>query len=197
VDWPRLFAAADLDPSTFKETTPSQTPDTYADERRAWQGPLPGTNTVIRIEAAAYRGKPVLFDVIGPWSRATRDLAPQSAANANAISIYLLLAGAGWVAWRNVRRGRADQRGGFRLAVFTVLLSVAIWLVRPHVIGMKAEQDRFFDQTGLAFFIGLAMYVIYLGLEPFVRRAWPSMLVGWSRLLSGRIRDPLIGRDLA
>ena len=39
------------------------------------------------------------------------------------------------------------------------------------------------------------MYVVYLALEPFVRRLWPSMLVGWTRALSGRLRDPLIGRD--
>ena len=41
-----------------------------------------------------------------------------------------------------------------------------------------------------------ARYLLYLGLEPFVRRSWPTMLVGWSRMLAGRIRDPLVGRDV-
>jgi hypothetical protein len=39
------------------------------------------------------------------------------------------------------------------------------------------------------------MYLLYLGLEPFVRKLWPSMLVTWTRVLTGRLRDPLIGRD--
>ena len=33
-------------------------------------------------------------------------------------------------------------------------------------------------------------------IEPFVRRRWPGLLTGWSRLLSGAYRDSLIGRDL-
>jgi hypothetical protein len=37
---------------------------------------------------------------------------------------------------------------------------------------------------------------MYIALEPFVRRRWPGLLTGWSRLLSGAYRDPLIGRDL-
>src|SRR5262249_15529600 len=33
-------------------------------------------------------------------------------------------------------------------------------------------------------------------LEPYVRRRWPWLMVGWNRLLAGRWRDPLVGRDL-
>jgi len=40
------------------------------------------------------------------------------------------------------------------------------------------------------------MYLVYLAIEPFVRRSWPRMLVGWSRVLAGRFPDPVIGRDL-
>jgi hypothetical protein len=29
-----------------------------------------------------------------------------------------------------------------------------------------------------------------------VRRRWPATLVSWSRLLAGRFRDPLVGRDV-
>jgi serine/threonine-protein kinase len=29
-----------------------------------------------------------------------------------------------------------------------------------------------------------------------VRRFWPQLLIGWTRLLSGRVRDPLVGRDI-
>jgi hypothetical protein len=40
------------------------------------------------------------------------------------------------------------------------------------------------------------MWFIYVALEPYVRRMWPHMLVSWARLVSGRSRDPLVGRDV-
>jgi serine/threonine-protein kinase len=40
------------------------------------------------------------------------------------------------------------------------------------------------------------MWIAYMALEPYVRRLWPRMLVSWTRLVSGRLRDPLVGRDL-
>ena len=43
--------------------------------------------------------------------------------------------------------------------------------------------------------VGL-VYVFYLALEPYARRLWPHMLVSWVRLMGGRFRDPLVGRDL-
>jgi hypothetical protein len=35
-----------------------------------------------------------------------------------------------------------------------------------------------------------------MALEPYVRRRWPDLLISWTRLLSGRFRDPLVGRDV-
>ena len=43
--------------------------------------------------------------------------------------------------------------------------------------------------------VGLA-YVFYLAIEPYARRLWPRMLVSWVRVLEGRFRDPLVGRDV-
>ncbi|MBA3914543.1 MAG: hypothetical protein H0X25_12010 [Acidobacteriales bacterium] len=48
--------------------------------------------------------------------------------------------------------------------------------------------------TGL--FMAAVMYVLYMALEPYVRRHWPQTIISWSRLLSGKVRDPLIGRDV-
>jgi hypothetical protein len=38
--------------------------------------------------------------------------------------------------------------------------------------------------------------VIYVALEPLVRRRWPERIVSWTRLLAGRLQDPMVGRDL-
>jgi hypothetical protein len=38
-------------------------------------------------------------------------------------------------------------------------------------------------------------WAFYMALEPFVRRHWPALLTSWTRVLSGKFRDPLVGRD--
>ncbi len=40
------------------------------------------------------------------------------------------------------------------------------------------------------------VWVLYIALEPYVRRRWPATLVSWSRLLAGSFSDPLVGRDV-
>ena len=37
---------------------------------------------------------------------------------------------------------------------------------------------------------------MYVALEPYVRRFWPDGILGWTRLLSGYVRDPRVGRDV-
>src|SRR5207249_1641223 len=50
--------------------------------------------------------------------------------------------------------------------------------------------------TRQPFFPALAAWLIYLGVEPFLRRRWPHRLIGWTRLLEGRFADPLVGREV-
>ena len=47
-----------------------------------------------------------------------------------------------------------------------------------------------------ASFTGGFCWVYYLGIEPYGRRFWPDALLGWTRLWSGRLRDPRVGREL-
>jgi hypothetical protein len=154
---------------------------------------LPGTDIPITIEAASYRGRPVMFQIVYPWTPATRE--PGRTGGSPWIFVTLALAGAAIASYVNLRRGRADRRGAVRIASFMVLVLVAGSIAGPHVSSAAVEQERFFDRTGLALFVGLVSYLLYIGLEPFVRRLWPSMLVASTRVLSGRLRDPLIGRD--
>jgi len=37
-------------------------------------------------------------------------------------------------------------------------------------------------------FVGL----LYLAIEPFVKRNWPDSLISWMRAVNGRFRDPLV-----
>jgi len=197
-EWAPLFAAAGLDLQLFSDTTPSRTPPTFADERKAWTGELPETHTPVTIEAAAYRGRPVSFEIVAPWTSAAREPGESAAGNGpfSTIFILVLLVVAVLLARRNIRSGRADRRGAFRLAAFHFFLYAAIWLFLPHLTRLSLDTSRLFIYLGLGLFVGGVMYLVYLAMEPFVRRSWPTMLVGWSRALAGRFPDPLIGRDV-
>jgi len=43
---------------------------------------------------------------------------------------------------------------------------------------------------------GALVWVVYLAIEPYFRKIWPRWLVSWVRLFDGRLRDPLVGRDV-
>jgi serine/threonine-protein kinase len=51
--------------------------------------------------------------------------------------------------------------------------------------------------VSLALYKALVLcWIPYVALEPHIRRHWPEKIVSWTRLLAGRFRDPLLGRDL-
>ena len=43
---------------------------------------------------------------------------------------------------------------------------------------------------------GAFVWLFYLAVEPYVRRLWPKTLIAWSRVLEGRLRDPLVGQHI-
>jgi len=65
-----------------------------------------------------------------------------------------------------------------------------------HHLASPDEADLFFYHLSIAMlFVGVA-YIFYLAIEPYARRLWPRMLISWVRIMEGRFRDPLVGRDL-
>jgi hypothetical protein len=200
VDWPGIMTKAGLDPAAFSEVPPGRTPRTFADARHAFRGPLPDTEIAVTVETASYRGRPVFFEIIGPWTSAPRDPGGVFGNDGNGpvqiVLILALLVIAAFLTHANLKKGRADRRGAFRLATFMACLLVATWALSPHVRALADERSRFFMSVAVALFLGGAMYVIYLAVEPYVRSSWPTTLVSWTRLLSGRIRDAFVGRDL-
>ena len=100
------------------------------------------------------------------------------------------------VARRNLRLGRGDRRGALRVASFVFFLSVLAWVLQAHHVPTFSEIGLFFDFLGYGRVVSGLVGVVYSGLEPYARRLWPKGLISWSRLLSGRLRDPLVGRDM-
>ncbi len=202
-DWAPLFAAAGLDPARFKPATPTWNPPAASDRRAAWEGEYPGLPGVpLRIEAAAYRGRPVYFYTIGPWTRPRMMQAykPSTGEKLAAGSWILLLVttfGVGaYLARRNLRLGRGDRRGASRFATAVFAISAAAWIFGgTHVAGFE-EFGLVVMRVGWSLFLAGAVWMVYVAVEPYVRKYWPGVLIGWSRLLAGRWRDPLVGRDI-
>jgi len=207
-DWSALFEAAGLDMTEFTEIAPTVQPRFFADSRMAWSGTLvEPSETPVRIEAAALRGRPVAFERILPsdsnWSAETvaedkaKDDEERDVAGTIMVTLLVaLLGGAVFLALRNSRLGRGDRRGAMRMAAFVFAMRLLNWLIAGHHVA--AFEDVILSVVALsgALFLGGLTWVLYMALEPYVRRLWPESMVGWSRLLAGRFRDPLVGRDL-
>jgi serine/threonine-protein kinase len=58
------------------------------------------------------------------------------------------------------------------------------------------EYGVFIQALGRSLFVAGLSWLIYIALEPLIRRRWPDSLIAWTRLLSGRLTDPLVGRAL-
>ncbi|HEX8635542.1 MAG TPA: protein kinase [Pyrinomonadaceae bacterium] len=203
-DWSVFFQEAGLDIANFRQTPSRWTPPRHADARAGWEGTYPGRPELpLKIEAAAYRGKLVYFELIGSWQRPTRQTLFEASVGQKTFIAFLLifyfgaLALGALLAWRNLRLGRGDRRGAFRLAVFAFAVRMIHWVFFAHhvpTVGEVVGQFAGALQTAVywAFFMGL----MYLALEPLLRRRWPEWMISWSRLLAGDFRDPLIGRDV-
>jgi serine/threonine-protein kinase len=203
-EWAPLFSAAGLDPSKWPAAQPAWTPPVYSDARAAWTGSLAERPDIpMRIEAAAYRGKPVYFELIGPWTRPERMLPYQLTAGERAGFVLLMvllltvMVGSAMLTRRNLRLGRGDRRGASRLAVFVFAVWSVAWSCGAHHVPVSFEEFRLFITfLSFALLFSCSTWLLYIALEPYVRRRWPATLVSWSRLLAGGFRDPLVGRDL-
>jgi hypothetical protein len=205
LDWTVMFTEAGLDLARWTPTEPQTNPVFYADTRAAWRGALPDApGTPIRIEAAAYRGRPVTFEVVGPWTPATPTRAllagrflPTFRPSGFAFASLVLTAALGgglFFARRNVRLGRGDRRSATRLAMVVMATGMIGAIFREHHVAAAEELSRLGALLGETLVIGASVWVFYIAVEPSVRRRWPQILVSWTRVFSGDWRDPMVGR---
>jgi serine/threonine-protein kinase len=205
-DWTVLFAEAALAPAAWTAAEPRLNPPVYADTRVAWQGSLAGEPDLpLRVEAAGYKGRAVSFEIIGPWTPATPAGSLRSGASgglaafgipAFVIMLSILVASALFFARRNLRLGRGDRRGATRLMLFVLASWTLAWLCIEHHVAGAGEALLFAAYAGTFLPVVGVFWVLYIAVEPFVRRRWPGILVSWSRLLAGDWRDPRLGRDV-
>jgi serine/threonine-protein kinase len=204
-NWDVVLRGVGVDPAQFTAVEPQWSPKDFADARAAWEGPLPDASDLrLRVEAATYRGRVVSVYTVGPWSR-PRAQAPQTAepwwvrlrAYATITLLLGVLFGGGFVARHNLLANRADRKGAGRLALAYALLQFVAWIVDGHHLSnVGQEYGNFIRIFAVLIFQSVGLWMLYLAIEPFCRKFWPDGLLGWTRLLSGRIRDPRIGREI-
>jgi serine/threonine-protein kinase len=194
-DWAPLFVAAGFVREEWSAADPVWPPPDGSDVHRAW------TRGDLRVEAAAFRGRPVWFRVVPPWRRPA-EIRLSSARTAErtgtaiAQFVMLLIVAVGVViARRNLKEGRGDRRGAFRLtAVFVSIGAAGRALTLP---GDPSSWVPVLSRNiAIELFGGAVCWLSYLAIEPYVRRRWPGALVSWSRVLDGQLRDPMVGRHL-
>ena len=196
--WEPFVLAAGFDPRSLAAAAPAWTAPVDSDSKVAWQAP-----DGLRIEAAAFHGRPVWFQVISPvaYRQATRPSKPSALDRLSGVTLvfYRIVTPLAvfFLARRNMRRRMGDSVGALRTATFfffVFLISLVAHAHHPMTIvdeGIIASW-HVIKAAFWAAFIGVA----YVAVEPLARRRWPEMLISWTRLLAGRFNDPMVGRDL-
>jgi len=201
-DWASLFNAAGLNLGDFDMVESHRAAPITHDRDLAWRRRAVGVTDSI-VEAATMHGTPVYFEVRGksksidsPRSALSTGRGP--AAEAFVLFMTVLLSGvAALMARVNLRREASDRAGARKLGAFVLAGSLVSSVSQAHHASLATDEVLLFlSLAGRALLLACLVWLIYLALEPGVRRLWPHTLITWTRVISGRVRDPLVGRDV-
>jgi serine/threonine-protein kinase len=203
IDWSELFRAAGLELARFEQVEASVVPPLPFDQRVEWTGTRSDlTEAPLRVSGASWAGRLAYFTVLGPWeAKSKQDLRFQTLAARVSSFAFLslrlaMMIGLVFFASRNLRLGRGDRRGAWRVAAIAAALSLVAWSLTAHFASSFEFEEQVNVQLALALFHGGSMWLAYIAIEPFARRRAPDLLIGWARLLEGRLRDARVARDV-
>jgi serine/threonine-protein kinase len=198
--WSRAIEISGFPGSSLKPAVLGEEPLYYSDTRAAWLLPL-GSDS-LRIEAGMRAGRLSFFRARPDWLLSGKEHVESFNRKEEffvvlLLALYLGILLAGIVlARRNLKNGRGDRKGAFRLGVLSVVLIVVTWLLGGSHSLTMTELRNATNTLGQSLFFGMGVYILYVALEPEVRRRWPQRIVSWARLLEGRFTDPMVGRDI-
>jgi len=192
--WDVLFNAAQFDIRRFSRVEPRSIALDVTDQRIAWTGEYGSPMSVpVHVEAGAYQGRPVYFEVLFPWTTGGGESRERSASTLprywTFVGLTLLVVMAVF-ARHNWKTGRADVRGAALVGVATFAALLLSLIMGTH------DTPAGSWVLVLAVSEGVTAAIQYLAFEPWVRRLWPHALITWSRVLAGQWRDPVVGRDV-
>jgi serine/threonine-protein kinase len=201
-DWTVALELAGFDPASLEPVDPVLPIPPFCDAAAAWRAPGDEGKPWF-IQAGSFRGRPVYFEVVAAAAidHQTGGRGEPSSMGVVGTIVWLAM----WVvavvlAARNIRLGRGDRRAAFRFAMIMafgyLLIECFSFLNRGH-LGSDQLREILWDRAGGHIVLHAAhVWFMYLAVEPYARRIWPRMLIGWVRFLSGRFRDPLVGREI-
>jgi len=208
-DWGPLFALANLDPDRFTADRPRYQRFMAPDLRRAWTGSRESApDIILRVEAGAFEGRPVLFNVTTATSLEAlgkdpeplvRNLGQFFSDTLQPILILMVAVTAVFLTRRNIKQGRADRRGAVRLATAAFVIFIISKTLGSHLMGTGLWAEDIWPIFVGATFVSVIVWSLYSASEPLVRRVWPTMFVSASRLLSRpkvQWLDPIIGQSI-
>jgi serine/threonine-protein kinase len=197
------FRAAGLDPAKFAEITPEWTPTSAFDSRRAWKGKHPAIPDLdLTVQVAAFQGRITDFRIVWPWTKPAVD---ETEVHTKRQVVFSLIAvayrGIGlifcvWLARRNIRQGKGDRKGAWKIAGAYFVLDLLQYPARYHFVPSVDSAGILFGNLGGTVFFSALMWLLYVALEPVVRARWPHSIVTWSRALSGQFSDPQLGSHI-
>jgi hypothetical protein len=206
VDWSRLFAEARLDMASFTPDAPAATMALPGERRLAWVRTAADPVDALRVEAAELAGRPAVFRVLS--TRTTQEFGAQpfllgARTWSSRFTVYVTVAllalsylGAAFFMRRNFRLGRGDRRGAASIAKVAAGFMVAASLLSATPPFDVRLFGTLHGAAAVGLFTGAFCWLFYVAIEPFVRRQWPRVLIGWSPLMAGEWRDPQVGREV-
>ena len=200
-DWQLLFAAADLSLEQSHPVEATRLSDVPSDKNFAWETNAHGKT--LQIQGASFHDRVVFFRVVPPWAR-QEPRRPRQASFASRLgfgffvfTVFALLLICFLFARRNIKQGRGDRQGATRVTIgILVVLFLGLTLTAHYTGDADWVFISFLLWSGLAMTNAVQFALLYVALEPYVRRTWPEILISWSRFVAGGWKDPLVGRDL-
>jgi serine/threonine protein kinase len=199
--WPDVFREANLDFNAFSRAQADQRPLVPHDDATAWVR-RESDAAPVRVTGATLAQIPVAFDA-QPMSGEDRDRGVITTGRSRLsegvlwVIVVVTFCGTAVMVRRHLRAGEGDLHGARTLAAVAVVGGVlSTQLQAHHVPDAFHELVVLLSGTGWCLVWSGFSWLAYLAFEPHVRRLWPRTLITWTRVLSGRFHDSLVGRDL-
>jgi serine/threonine-protein kinase len=197
-----LFTEAGLEAGKFTRETSL---GLSAEGAIRWHGPFPDSPGRAQVDASIHDARLSLFavardDGVQPavtYGRVISNTSLDLAVRAFLLFLLPITFGIVALAIRNLRLKRGDRRGAFRIAFFGAVTVYAALKLGVHFPSTLYDAfDLWIVSDAQAIQWAVLGWFCYVALEPELRRTWPHTLISWSRLISSRWRDPLVGRDV-
>jgi hypothetical protein len=110
---------------------------------------------------------------------------------------FTLLTVALWLLHKHYRAGCCDFGGANRLALSVLVAKLFVWaLIADRRAGFALSLADFRQGLSSSFVTAVGLWLMYVSVEPLIRRRWPERLVGWNRLYRAWLLDARVGREV-